>query len=372
MDPLAGLDEVPWHELRHAYGNAANLPRLLRAVATGDKDADEELATSIVHQGTIYDSTAYAVPFVLALLRQASDTDHRMWLLVTLAQVARGRSWAETQGGSSEGVQEGRAWTLAARDALRRGVPLFLAILGDESHSAREYAFAAVARLRPEDDRTVGCLVDALRREQHDETRAAMTLELADLLDVTSRRLDLLMRALHADAASRACVAYFALRWGHVDRIPERMQEIAAAIAAGTLTLGDPLDVIAAAPELALDAIVAQLPTAPTHPAALGLARVALCLAFDRRIHDSPRWESHGEGRGVTVWERPPRPSWLPPGPDESCLPAPPLARNGLSAAQKRVLAAIASSHQFFFDPTDLLAIFGAPTDRAQLRAFTQ
>lgn len=370
MDPLAGLDEVPWEKLRHAYGSAANVPRLLRAWAQGDSDADRELGTSIVHQGTIYDATAPAIPFLLALLRVASTADRRTSLLVTLASIANGRSWAETHAGSSEEVERGREWTRANRDALRKGIPTYVGLLGDADRWTREYAFAAVARLLPTDDATVGHLVDALRREQNADTRDAMAPAFAEMLDVTSRRIDLLTRALAGDESSGAQLAYFALRWGHTENLADKMLDIARAVSTESCNFGDPLEVMLAAPQPALDAIVALLPQAPTHKGALALARAGLCLAFDRPIHDSPSWTAHGNGRGYTVWERGPRPAWFGPRSEEPCMPAAPLGRGSLNAAQERVLAAIASSDEFFLDPTDLLAIFGAPTDRDQLRAF--
>lgn len=370
MDPLAGLDAVPWDKLRHAYGSAADVPKLLRAWAQGDSDADRELGTSIVHQGTIYDATAPAIPFLLALLRVAPEGDRRTSLLVTLASIANGRSWAETHAGSSTEVERGREWTRANRDALRKGIPTFVGLLADADHWTREYAFAAVARLLPSDEATVEHLVDALRREPKPDTRDSMAFAFAEMLDVTSRRIDLLTRALAGDESSRAQVAYYALRWGHNENLADKMRDIAHAVGAERRNFGDPLEVMLAAPQPALDAIVALLPQASTHKGALALARAGLCLAFERPIHDSPSWTAHGNGRGYTEWERGPRPAWFGPRSEEPCIPAAPLGPASLNAAQVRILAAIASSEQFFFDPTDLLAIFGAPTDRDQLRAF--
>nr|BFD96313.1 hypothetical protein KitaXyl93_76730 [Kitasatospora sp. Xyl93] len=73
-DPLAGLDDVPWAELRHSYGKADDVPGHLRAMQAGDWEGQyppsAQLANHIVHQGTRSQAAAYTVPF---LVRMALD-----------------------------------------------------------------------------------------------------------------------------------------------------------------------------------------------------------------------------------------------------------------------------------------------------------
>jgi hypothetical protein len=73
---LRGLTEIPWGDLSHAYGPARDVPGLLRAVALGDaeaaKDAIHELYGNIWHQGTVYEATTHAVPFLARMA--AADT----------------------------------------------------------------------------------------------------------------------------------------------------------------------------------------------------------------------------------------------------------------------------------------------------------
>src|SRR5262245_34408364 len=68
-DPLAGLDDVPWATLHHAYGAATDTPALLRRVAMHDADDEvwEGLFSSLAHQGTVYQASAAAAPFLIAL-----------------------------------------------------------------------------------------------------------------------------------------------------------------------------------------------------------------------------------------------------------------------------------------------------------------
>jgi HEAT repeat protein len=73
-DVLAGLDEIDWAELEHAYGSADDVPGLIRVLASTEPDERERarrtLYGNIFHQGSRYEATAYAVPF---LARLAAD-----------------------------------------------------------------------------------------------------------------------------------------------------------------------------------------------------------------------------------------------------------------------------------------------------------
>jgi hypothetical protein len=55
-DVLAGLEEIDWAGLRHAYGPAGDVPGLLRALASGSpaerSHAVQKLYGNIFHQGS--------------------------------------------------------------------------------------------------------------------------------------------------------------------------------------------------------------------------------------------------------------------------------------------------------------------------------
>ena len=69
--PLSGVDDIPWHRLHHAYGTADDVPDLLRALRSSDEDtrshAHYQLRGNIYHQGTRWEASSYAVPFLVAL-----------------------------------------------------------------------------------------------------------------------------------------------------------------------------------------------------------------------------------------------------------------------------------------------------------------
>jgi hypothetical protein len=88
---LDGLDEIEWDRLSHAYGPARDVPLDLQRLASSDRRirdrAFSRLDGSIYHQGSIYEATAAAVPF---LVRLASDPalPNRSKILKLLAWIA--------------------------------------------------------------------------------------------------------------------------------------------------------------------------------------------------------------------------------------------------------------------------------------------
>ncbi|MDX8053453.1 hypothetical protein SK571_29100 [Lentzea sp. BCCO 10_0798] len=174
---LNGLDQVDWARLTHAYGPAGDVPDQIRGLMSPDADRRRkslwELNGNIYHQGTIYEATAYAVPFLLEVLT-APECDEQPQLLSLLSGIVTGfdELWlpgglpvaehrARAAGGEAvlaaaprpgdddfdedeadyeyvEGLSDedrGRMFTyiwVRAYDAVRAGVPLFRELLGSE------------------------------------------------------------------------------------------------------------------------------------------------------------------------------------------------------------------------------------------------
>ncbi|SCF46181.1 hypothetical protein GA0070216_11982 [Micromonospora matsumotoense] len=192
---LNGIDEIDWSRLSHAYGPADDVPAQLRALASADpavRDrARHDLYGNIFHQGTRYEATAYAVPFLLELLADpaTAEPSELLALLVALAieddgtwlpdnlpvaelrRVAVGGAallaaaphpgdpeFDEDEGdyvyvGSLSRADQERLYahiTLAAYDAVRAGVPLFRQLLTRPDPALRAGAAHALAWF-PED-----------------------------------------------------------------------------------------------------------------------------------------------------------------------------------------------------------------------------
>jgi len=89
---LRELDEIPWAELQQAFGKADDDPRLLRAIVADGEDAAEalwELSSALVHQGTVWPATRYAVPFLARIAAAGiGDASHVVGTLGFIADSA--------------------------------------------------------------------------------------------------------------------------------------------------------------------------------------------------------------------------------------------------------------------------------------------
>lgn len=94
---LESLDAVDWSRRQHAFGPADDVPSLLRSVAAGGTVADEainRLYETIWHQGTVYDATALAVPFLAELARADSvEVRWRELVLMMILDIGRGEGY---------------------------------------------------------------------------------------------------------------------------------------------------------------------------------------------------------------------------------------------------------------------------------------
>lgn len=90
---LNGLDEVNWAGLAHAYGPATDVPGQIRDLLSPDENVRQRalwaLHGNIYHQGTIYQATAHAVPFLLEVL-EAPECRVPAELLVLLTGIVNG------------------------------------------------------------------------------------------------------------------------------------------------------------------------------------------------------------------------------------------------------------------------------------------
>ena len=102
---LEGIDKINWSALRHAYGDAGDFPALLLATFSND-ERDREFAIHLLfgtiwHQGTVYEASAYAVPFLLKAL-ESPDTPDKTVIAILLACLADGHSYLDVHALSDE------------------------------------------------------------------------------------------------------------------------------------------------------------------------------------------------------------------------------------------------------------------------------
>lgn len=126
---LVELDRVPWSRLAHAYGTGPrgddldqDVAASLRRLGDDDDEAIDEaacaLAANILHQGTIYQGTAYAVPFLVAFAAGVDLTrDHALLFRGLLAGIAIASSYNAPRG--SHSGSWGRGVAALTREAFR-------------------------------------------------------------------------------------------------------------------------------------------------------------------------------------------------------------------------------------------------------------
>ncbi len=133
---LCDLEAVGWGRLRHAYGPADDVPALLCGLLIRDAEPREDvfatLFSTIWHQGTVYDSSVRAVPFLLRLLADRRTPD-RIGVLHLLSALAA--AGAIPRSATPEDSRPD-AEALATNAAVAAGADLLLALAGDNQQSA--------------------------------------------------------------------------------------------------------------------------------------------------------------------------------------------------------------------------------------------
>ncbi|WP_173071000.1 PBS lyase [Phytohabitans houttuyneae] len=176
---FAGLDEIDWAAMKHAYGSAAEVPELLRGLVSDDPAVREAaldgMHGAVHHQGDVYACTLAAVPF---LLEAAGDRalPGRGGVLKLLAGIGAAEEDDLDYEDDVEDEEDGEPvmFFRAARHAVAAGSPLFLELLADPDPEVRQAAPEALLTCRTD----VGPLVEALRArlplEGDAEARAAV------------------------------------------------------------------------------------------------------------------------------------------------------------------------------------------------------
>ncbi|CAG9956982.1 unnamed protein product [Clonostachys rosea f. rosea IK726] len=160
-DPLAGVDQIPWSDVDHAYGEATDLPETLRNLQSPDEDIHQgalySLYGSICHQGSRYTSTPLAIPFLYRLI-DSPDTPARGELLLFMACLAFGLNSDELPLGTDVARQRQRLAELREdpnrAEIIKKGLDEFLGDAIVERN--REYLQSYIKSLRasgaPEDE----------------------------------------------------------------------------------------------------------------------------------------------------------------------------------------------------------------------------
>jgi hypothetical protein len=256
---LDRLDHIPWDRLTHAYGSAEDVPDLLRRLRTVSREMTGErsplwhLHGNIWHQGSVYEATAYAVPFLIELVAHPLVPD-RLGILQLLASIATGRSYRDVHGNLlnepdfAERKELELSWVEEAHAAVARGIASFLAMTREKTDV--RLAAAHVLALLPKHREVVcvrlRCMVDA---ETESLQRAGLLLLLGLAGDRSEVALSMLAGALSGDNPVQRRASAVAFAYLRPDPLPDLVRTaILDAIAVDDLENvfdGLPWDVVA-------------------------------------------------------------------------------------------------------------------------------
>ncbi|MEU4100660.1 HEAT repeat domain-containing protein [Streptomyces tanashiensis] len=265
---LAGLDNVDWASLSHAYGAAHDVPGHIRTLCGSDDEAREQalmsLFNSIFHQGSRYSASPVAVPFLarIAIAGPAAAREDTMLLLTRLAvdwhdeydvttgiNVAGWRAaaaeagpeeflpWYEEQLAATADadkraqLQEIRDWVAAGNspdsrwmalqsyDAVLAELPGLLVLLDDDDARLRTRVAYLLAWF-PEFSATSLPRLRALAAQEKDPVTAATVLLAAGLIGPSSTAEDIAPYLEAADPLTRWAAATALIRLAGLDGTP--------------------------------------------------------------------------------------------------------------------------------------------------------
>ncbi|GAB2655319.1 hypothetical protein ABI214_08490 [Prescottella soli] len=265
------LAEVDWPTLEHAYGEASDVPGWIEGLADAEtvEESLHELWASVLHQGTLYDSTAPAMTSIASLLgaRQTADAENTAWLLLMFADAVRDYEQVE--------VDDAETATLvrSARGSLTGIAALVRPLIADGGPEA-----AAAALLQAAACTTESAALDTLAARA--SARPAAQVEQACVAALTTLGVDASAALADGDpglvmAATLARIAVGGTETADLDALVsgwELAVEVAPCIAFGVGNLPEWLSAVN--PE-ASTRVLAALPT-PDEATIAGLVDVVI------------------------------------------------------------------------------------------------
>ncbi|MER5205666.1 hypothetical protein [Streptomyces sp. NPDC002825] len=150
-DPLAGLDDIDWASHRHAYGPAADVPDLLRALFRPDEAADaaDTLLVNLHHQGGwVASASVAALPF---LVRAATDPSVTAAVRIDLVDLV---ACVAAEGNRVEPRWIAPGWA----EAWNTAVPGLLPLLDDPEPEVRTATVSALEEAHGRADQALAAL----------------------------------------------------------------------------------------------------------------------------------------------------------------------------------------------------------------------
>ena len=172
---LENLNSIEWSKISHAYGPAADVPNHIRALLSPNtkefESAIHQLLGNIWHQGTVYEATAYAVPFLYEVLL-CPACRCRIDVLYLLISIANGSSYNQVHGqvGAPKDkvskadfdtqLERELVWVKTAFDAVAEGRESLTVLLRDDDVNIRIASAFLLGFLRVDVERAITSLTE--------------------------------------------------------------------------------------------------------------------------------------------------------------------------------------------------------------------
>lgn len=174
---FAGIDEVDWASMEHAYGPADDVPGLLRGLASADpaerEGALDGMYGAVHHQGDVYACTLACIPFLFELVVDQSVPD-RGGIVELLTSIGGIDLDEDDEDEIDEEEIEGAANYAMAAAAVSAGAGVFFALMADDDPGVRVSAPLALATLHGHPARVLALLRKRLLVEPDEEVRLAL------------------------------------------------------------------------------------------------------------------------------------------------------------------------------------------------------
>ena len=174
---FAGIDEVDWASMEHAYGPADDVPAMLWGLASDDpvlrEAALDGMYGAVHHQGEVYACTLACIPFLFELVVDpgVQDRGSIVELLTSIGGIDLGE---DDEDELAEEEIEGAANYAMAATAVTAGAGVFCELMADEDPGVRLAAPPALAGLHSEPARVLALLRERLPVEPSEEVRLAL------------------------------------------------------------------------------------------------------------------------------------------------------------------------------------------------------
>src|SRR5262245_27202780 len=180
---LEGLSAIDWSKLHHAYyGTAEDVAVQLRALISPNKKQRDEalhgLYGNIWHQGTVYEATSHALPFLWEILSGDAPCN-RSGIASLIGAVANGGRYNRLTPTPQE-----KAWITECRAAVRKGLSTAEPYLKSIDVPLRMLCAHILASFPEDAERFRPALREALQRETDPGRRAGLGMALMILGEV--------------------------------------------------------------------------------------------------------------------------------------------------------------------------------------------